>query len=177
MLKGIENSHKFNKLALGLGLMLALLWQGGQAKAADSSKASLLLGGGVTEVFDNDNHAAELHVQYLFGDHLLNTIRPFLGVMATTDATIYGYGGLRFEFNLGNDWQVVPNFAIGAYHAGDGKDLGGTMEFRDGIEINYDLPVLGRIGLEFYHMSNASIYDKNPGTEVITLNYIQPIAW
>ncbi|HID90986.1 TPA: hypothetical protein EYP44_03395, partial [Candidatus Bathyarchaeota archaeon] len=40
-----------------------------------------------------------------------------------------------------------------------GKDLGGALEFRSGIEASYAFENDSRLGVAFNHISNASLYD------------------
>ena len=45
------------------------------------------------------------------------------------------------------------------------RDLGYELEFRSGIEIGYVFCNKSRLGVHFYHISNASLGRKNPGEE------------
>ena len=99
--------------------------------------------------------------------------QPFVGVMASGDAAIYGYGGIAFDWML-SSLILTPSFAVGGYLDGDGKDLGHTIEFRSALEIAYQFPDRHRLGLMLYHLSNASLADNNTGTEVISLSYSIP---
>jgi hypothetical protein len=90
-----------------------------------------------------------------------------------SDSAFYSYGGIAFDWKLGK-FVFTPSFAAGAYRDGDGKDLGHVVEFRSAIEIAYEFENRHRLGLIFYHLSNASISDNNPGTEVLSLGYSIP---
>jgi lipid A 3-O-deacylase len=97
---------------------------------------------------------------------------PMAGAMATSRGTLYVYGGFRFEVPLGKRWMASPNWAAGVYYQdGDGKDLGGGLEFRSAIELSYVLGERSRLGLCLYHLSNAGLYDFNPGSESLVLTY------
>lgn len=97
---------------------------------------------------------------------------PVTGAMATSRGTLYVYGGFRFEVPLGKRWVASPNWAAGVYYRdGDGKDLGGAIEFRSAIELSYILTESARLGLCLYHLSNAGIYDFNPGSESLVLTF------
>lgn len=141
------------------------------AQAADAND-SIRIGAGYFDAFDSYD-AVELHAEYHTPYVFMDMVRPFVGVMGTSDSSIYGYGGLRVEIDLNQDWQLVPAFAAGAY--ADGKDLGHKIEFRSALEVNYRLENDARIGASIYHLSNASLGDSNPGTEVITLHYTYPL--
>ena len=96
------------------------------------------------------------------------SLRPAAGIAGTEDGNAWVYGGLRLEIALGQ-WVVTPQFAITAYEDGDGKDLGGVLEFRSGLEVGYRFSEKARVGLLFYHLSNAGFYDRNPGSNSLVL--------
>lgn len=98
---------------------------------------------------------------------------PVAGAMASAQGALYAYGGFRFDLPVGRRWIVTPSWAAGLYYAGkeDGKDLGGVVEFRSGVELAYQLGERSRLGLCLYHLSNGGFYDFNPGTESLTLTY------
>lgn len=94
-----------------------------------------------------------------------------VGAAGTEDGNVWVYGGLRRDFELESRWRLTPGFAIALYEEGDGKDLGGVVEFRSSIELAYLLNRRSRVGLTFYHLSNAGIYDKNPGSNSLVASY------
>jgi len=98
---------------------------------------------------------------------------PVTGAMANSQGTLYVYGGFRFNFPLGKRWAVIPSWATGLYYPGGdgGKDLGGVVEFRSGIELAYRLGGRSRLGVSLYHLSNGGLYEFNPGTESLILSY------
>lgn len=128
------------------------------------------------DLIDKDDQSAQFGVEYRMKP-LVYGIRPTVGVNVTTDSAVYGYGGINWEFELmQNQLYLIPNFMVGAYGQGRGKDLGGALEFRSGLELDYQLPNLQRVGISFNHISNASIYDKNPGAETLLVNYSIPLS-
>ncbi|MGE0754565.1 MAG: acyloxyacyl hydrolase [Alphaproteobacteria bacterium] len=128
------------------------------------------------DFIDDEESSAEFGAEYRF--HPFNYgIRPTLGLYVTSEGAAYGYGGINWEVPLvDNEVYLIPNFMVGAYGEGDGKDLGGAIEFRSGVEIAYQMPNQHRVGLAINHISNASIYDKNPGAETILINYSIPVG-
>ena len=132
----------------------------------------LSFGAGAFDVFDDDT-AAQFRLEYRSG-YKLWLIKPFLGVMGTTDEAFYGYGGLLLDLEFGN-FVINPNVAVGYFEEGDGKDLGHEVEFRSGLEVSYKFPNNMRLGVAFYHISNASIGDENPGTEVVEAVFSIPL--
>ena len=128
-------------------------------------------------VFDlgKDQTAAEGRLEYR-SDIKLWIFKPFAGVMGTSDGGAYGYAGVLVDVFFGRRMVATLSFAPGAYAKGDGKDLGHELEFRSQIELAYRFDDRARLGLSFSHMSNASIGDKNPGTESLMLNYALPVS-
>ena len=96
--------------------------------------------------------------------------------MATSDGGAYGYGGISFDLFFGRRIVLTPSFAAGYYHEGNGRDLGHEVEFRSGVELAYRFDDRTRLGVLFYHLSNAGLGDHNPGTEVLSLSYSIPLG-
>ncbi|MFW0778014.1 MAG: acyloxyacyl hydrolase [Rickettsiales bacterium] len=129
---------------------------------------------GLFDLVDGDNEATQFGAEYRF-EATSYGLRPMIGANITTDGSLYGYGGFNWDVALIDDQlYLIPNFAVGAYSQGDGKDLGHGLEFRSGIEMSYQLPNTHRVGVAFNHVSNASIGDKNPGAETLLINYSVP---
>ena len=129
---------------------------------------------GYFDLVQDHNQANEFRIEYR-SDETISMLKPFLGIMGTNDATLYGYGGLLLDLFYGRRFVVTPSLAAGYYEKGDGKDLGHELEFRSSVEISYRFDDRSRIGLSFYHLSNASISSKNPGTEVLSIVYSIPL--
>jgi lipid A 3-O-deacylase len=142
-----------------------------QASLRSDDPSYLTLGAGYYDINDNQG-AAEFRLEWRFRE-MFWKIHPFVGVMGTSDSAVYGYGGIAFDWKLGK-FVFTPSFAAGAYRDGDGKDLGHVVEFRSALEIVYEFENRHRLGLIFYHLSNASISDNNPGTEILSLGYSIP---
>jgi hypothetical protein len=70
---------------------------------------------------------------------------------------------------LGERWRAVPFTGGGVYSAGDGKDLGGPVEFRSGLEVSVGVGERWRVGVVYSHLSNAVVYDLNPGAESLVV--------
>lgn len=132
--------------------------------------------GGVQDVLDDESYT-QFGAEYRFRD-VFKGLRPTVGANLTDEGDVYGYGGVNWDIRLGDTpFILTPNFMVGAYHHGDGKDLGGALEFRSGIEASYEFTNGSRLGATFNHISNASIYDKNPGAEALLLVYQHPVNW
>ncbi len=134
----------------------------------------LTLGAGIYEIGD-DYSSGEYRAEYRHSN-IWKQLYPIAGINANTDGGIYGFGGLAYDFYLGDSFVIIPAFAVGAYEEGDSKDLGGTLEFRSQLEFAYQFKNMSRLGISYSHMSNASLYEHNPGQESLVLNYSIPLS-
>lgn len=134
----------------------------------------LNVGIGVYDII-HDPHHVLFQLEYRSFMKNCRYLRPLIGAMITEKATFYLYGGLAGDIYLGKGFVLTPSFAPGWYCKGKGKDLGFGLEFRSSIELSYTLPNQGRIGAQFYHLSNASFGHKNPGSESLVLFYGIPL--
>jgi hypothetical protein len=96
---------------------------------------------------------------------------PIGGAIATGDGSLYSYAGFELDFALTRRLTVTPNWAVGVYQQGEGRDLGGPIEFRSALDLTLWLTARTAVGLSFYHLSNAGIYDHNPGSESLVVTY------
>jgi lipid A 3-O-deacylase len=101
--------------------------------------------------------------------------RPMVGLTATAKGAFYAYAGVGLDFVIQDHFIFSPNFAAGYYHQGGDKDLGFPLEFRSGLEVGWQFCSLYRVGVHFYHISNASLGHKNPGEESFVLFVSIPI--
>ena len=159
-------------------ILLSLVAVAASAVAAGAHAADYISGSlGWVDAIDQENEAVQAGLEYRMspiGYHL----RPMVGANVNTDGSVYGYAGLNMEVPiLSNQLYLIPNFAVGGYAEGDGKDLGGALEFRSGIEIAYEMQNKHRVGVALNHLSNAGIYDKNPGVENVILTYSVPTGY
>ena len=156
-------------IVMGFG---GLLLSARPAAADDPAFINLSLG--YFDVWKHDDSALAAGAEWQSGWRLW-IFQPILGGMVTTDGSLYGYGGIATDIFFGNRWVLTPSFAVGAYSEGDGKDLGSTIEFRSSIAFAYRFDDRSRVGVRFYHLSNAGIGDHNPGVEVLDLTYSIPL--
>ena len=101
-------------------------------------------------------------------------IKPFYGLEFTSDSAVYALGGIYIEEKISENIFLTPNFGVGIYSNGDGKDLGHAIQFRSTLEFSYKIENNNRIAISIGHISNASLAEKNPGTEIISLSYQSP---
>jgi hypothetical protein len=136
------------------------------------------LGVGYFDISQNDgNNALSFELNYQYED-IYHGLRPMGGVMVTSDSALYGFVGAKWDLPLGiYPFVIAPSFAVGGYSQGaDGKELGHGIEFRSGLEVAYEFADSGdRLAVQLSHLSNMSLNDKNPGTEILQLNYSLPV--
>jgi lipid A 3-O-deacylase len=96
-------------------------------------------------------------------------LRPAAGFMTTTENALYGYLGFRLEVPVAERWTLTPQTAAGVYDRGNDRDLGGSIQFRSGLELAYQVNPGNRVGAVFYHLSNAGLEDRNPGSESLVI--------
>ena len=101
---------------------------------------------------------------------------PIAGVMVNSDMGGDVYAGVAVDLFFGDRWVVTPGFAPSLYWRGSSKNLGEILEFRSSIDVAYRFDDRSRLGLEFYHLSNAGLDRHNPGTEVLLAKYSIPIG-
>jgi len=143
-------------------------------------KGTVAYGLGYVEVFDDVNNAVQGNVEYRSADFSKDTIGVegfswMAGVEADTNTSGYVYTGLLYDLPLTDKISLTPSVGAGFYREGEGKDLGGSFEFRDTIEVNYKLDESSRIGLSLSHKSSAGVHDRNPGVETMQVVYSQNI--
>jgi hypothetical protein len=136
--------------------------------AVSAGTFNILDGGGAGEA-GLELRGAPLQLHFL--PRFLPDPVPVAGVMATSQSLAYGYAGLRFDFPLDDRWVLTPGFAAGLFRQGDGPNLGGLVEFRSSLELARRLGAGSRLGIGFFHLSNAGIYKGNPGSESLVLTF------
>ena len=114
--------------------------------------------------------------EYFAKRNIFKILKPFIGYNHTTDDASYSYFGLSADLFFGDCkcYIVTPTLAAGWYINGDEIRLGHKVEFRSGGDIYYRFKNNVRIGVGFYHISNAGLGDSNPGAEQAILKYQIP---
>jgi hypothetical protein len=118
----------------------------------------------------------KFHLKCLKAPHQIFQFRPLIGLMTTAKGSFYGYLGINFDLLFLEHVHFAPGFAAGYFTPGKGKNLGYPLEFRSGIELAWQFSDWHRLGIHFYHLSNASIGSRNPGEESLVLFYDIPLV-
>lgn len=157
------------KPSMFVGALAALVAAGG-AQAGDWR-----IGLGYDDVFDSGEGDVTVGAEIQSG--VLVELGPAglgVGAAARIDADGEAWAGagpvLRLETGL-SGLRIEASLMPGLYGRGDdGEDLGGPFEIRSAVAAS--LPVWGawRLGAEFSHISNAGIYDSNPGVDTVLVS-------
>lgn len=160
-------------LAGSLTTSAALAENGEVSNHRLDDRAHWALSFGVYDTAAEDERATELGIEYRLRPYKIKGVplRPAFGIAGTSEGNAWIYGAIAYEWKLGERWVVIPQTGVSLYEEGDGKDLGGPIEFRSGLEVNYRFRGGSRVGLLFYHLSNADIYDHNPGSNSLILKW------
>ena len=145
----------------------------GPALAEDDDPSFISLGAGYYDIFGSDE-AAEFRLEYRNKSRFF-IFKPFAGVAVTSEQAVFAYAGILSDFYFGRRIVVTPSVAPGYYEKGGGKDLGHEFEIKSGLEISYRLDDRSRIGLHFYHVSNAGLEDTKPGVKILGIGYSIPL--
>lgn len=142
---------------------------------AHAGNGMISLGLGDTGIFDSDDDALDMRLEYRDGDPLFWQIKPTVGIEGTTHGQLYGYGGLYWDWAIQPHWYITPSFDAGLYHQGGGPDLGSAFEFRYQLEAAYEFESTDRFSIALSQTSNLGIDDENPATEALVFYYHMPI--
>lgn len=134
-------------------------------------RSYLTLATGVHDVLRNNRRCQEFLMEYKMKYGFKKKLFPFFGAMMTTKKSFYSYFGLSLDVVIKEKVFVFPSLALGLYFQGSGKDLGFPLEFRSCMKFGWQFKNFSRLGAGIYHISNASLGDKNPGEESVILFY------
>jgi len=103
-------------------------------------------------------------------------LRPAIGFTVANDSAKYFYSDLKHDFYLNDYWLLTPSFGAGIFKDSSEIQLGSDFEFRSGLEVAYQFKNKIRAGIAVFHISNAGLSDKNPGTEVLAFSLSIPMS-
>lgn len=139
------------------------------------SQNYISLSTGYFDILD-DNNAADFRVEIRSNDRLpIPHLKPWLGLELTSTATLWAGGGFLLDWNIIDRIYLIPNIGVGYYAQGScDKELGFPIQFRSQLEAAYKFKNDHRVGISFGHISNASLDNNNPGTEILNLYWHVP---
>ena len=161
----------FYSCILGASLAISTV----QAKALDNTGMVPLLSLAVGSFnVQRENRTAQFQIEYKTALSLFMA-RPMIGAFMTSKAAAYIYAGIGWDLHFSRYLVINLSFAPGVYFQGNDKNLGYPLEFRTAFEAAYKFENKARLGLQFYHLSNASLSSRNPGEESLLFYYSIPL--
>ena len=168
----MSGRRELRRAWLAAALVAALVAVASPARAGEGPE--LALSAGAYDIAKN--RSIEAGLEYRFRSRAWGLV-PAAGAALTEDGAVWAYGGLRRPFRIAPGWRLTPGFAVSLYEEGStGKDLGGLVEFRSSLELSRRFARGTSLGLTFYHLSNAGIYDDNPGSNSVILSWALPVS-
>jgi len=129
--------------------------------------------GGAVE-FQREVIGEELYLGYDFGT-ARGPFQPTVGLSVTDAGAVWVGAGAKVRWELGPDVFVEGSIMPGYYEAGDGPDLGGSLQFRSALGVGYEFAGGATVTVLYDHRSNAGIEDLNPGLETLSIRYAIPL--
>jgi lipid A 3-O-deacylase len=126
--------------------------------------------GGAFDAVGFDEGGIEVQLQPQF-----RGVQATLGVLTNENDTVFSYLGLRRAFEI-EPFYFALFTGMGRYWRGDGRELGGDLQFRSGLEAGYRTNGGWRVGIVLYHLSNGGIEHRNPGTETVAVTWGVPLS-
>jgi hypothetical protein len=163
---------RFSIMVFAMAAGLALAMPSTPAKSADP--AYLVIGAGTWETLRDGYRKGELDVAYR-SNYALWIFKPQAGLLVAGDGDFFGYTGLYTDIYWGSHIVTTLSATFGGY-GGGGYDLGSHFEFRTGGDVAWRFADTSRLGIGFYHISNAGITRRNPGSESLLLQYSLPLT-
>ena len=142
----------------------------------DDQNNNLSVYTGTFDVIDKegDDKTSLLGVEHkntdLFRDTLIGTFTTITGAFITGKNSTYLYTGIEGQYKLG-PVRILPSFSPGYYDAGEGKNLGSSLEFKSELKVGLDLFKGTKLGYSYSHISNNDWGDTNPGTDNQALTF------
>jgi hypothetical protein len=144
----------------------------GAVKVLGDGPDQLNIGLGFFDFDGRSDSPAAGRIEWRFGRKKYY-LGPVLGILVNDDGGLFAFGGLHLDIA----WRQLvftPFSSLGAYHQGEGKDLGGALQFRSAFEVAWQHAGGGRIGVQIGHTSNANLYHSNAGENDIFLTLTHP---
>lgn len=140
------------------------------------SKAGFMgLSIGYFDAHSGGNKAVSFGAEWKPGIRIARILQPMIGGLVTTDGSYFGYAGLGLPVKLGKKLMLTPSVALGGLGGGN-DNLGQTLTYRFGGELEYLLKNGSRVGLTGQMITNGSSFGKDDRIDVIALTYTIPLG-
>lgn len=162
------------KFSLCYLIMLATTLATGSVSAEPVSYLSVAAGrAGIFDEGVEDPEAVKL--EYRFKSRWRWGLAPGIGIAQSGNGASFVFATVEKDFFLNERWVITPSFGLGSFDNGRDIRLGNELEFRSGVKTFYQFHNQLRLGIELFHLSNAGIAERNPGTEVAFVSLSFPL--
>jgi len=128
---------------------------------------------GISNLLDSEKNLVE--TLFLEGQELDRfwSIRPLVSITLSDEGGFYAALGVLKEWDVGKNWSLGAGFSAGGFEEGiDEEDLGHDIEFYSRVLLEYQVQEIGLLRCEIGHISNGSLGDVNPGSELVILSWV-----
>jgi hypothetical protein len=123
----------------------------------------------------NHRGSSEAYIRYE-GPSTLGALRPVAGVSVSRASEVWAGAGLMLTWKqAGGPFFLQGSVMPGLYSKGNGRDLGGSLQFRSSLEAGYEFPSDLRVSIGIDHRSNADLNSFNPGMDGLHLRLTMPV--
>jgi lipid A 3-O-deacylase len=122
----------------------------------------------------NSGGSTELYLRHV-GAPAVWVLAPVYGVSWSSRGEGWAGAGLAYTWRGATGAFVRASVMPGLYRSGSGRDLGGPIAFRSGIDLGYAWAGGAAVTLSVSHRSNARIYADNPGMNTVALGLSLPL--
>ena len=141
----------------------------------------IALGGGIYNFMEHgsegfNDSSSMYNFEFFLPKGKKSFIRPLIGFLGTDQSAYYAYFGLTTDLYFFECKCILlsPSLAAGYYEDGDQIRMGHALEFKSGAELSYKFKNNVRVGVGAFHISNAGIGYRNPGSEQVVFKYHIP---
>ncbi len=147
----------YNNIAYSQNLMVYSLGYFDVLKSA----TPLFWEDGYGRAFSEDNDAIDFRIESRLDKTIFDVgpdnvslyeIKPFFGLEFTDDEAYYALTGIYIEEKIGKKFFITPSFGGGYYDEGEGKKMGGNLQFRTTIELSREMKNNNRLGISLGHI-------------------------
>jgi len=122
----------------------------------------------------NSGGSTELYLRHV-GAPAVWILEPVYGASWSSRGEGWAGVGLAYTWRGATGVFVRASVMPGLYRSGRGRDLGGPIAFRSGIDLGYAWAGGAAITLSISHRSNARLYADNPGMNTVAVGLSLPL--
>lgn len=161
---------------ISLSLLLLVPFSPVAAEPAGSAEGyhRIALSAGELGLADKLRYPGRYGIEYQARPYTSWKLIPAIGFAWAESGANLTYAAVRRDFWLTDRWSITPTTGLGAFQESEELKLGSELEFRSGIEAAYNFRNHYRLGLGFFHVSNAGIGERNPGSESLIAFFAVP---